>query len=267
MAISKFEESVDIIAGVPTIPSPPDYTADVMKAKFDLGANKIKSYINGTLIPDIEKELVNTALGDGAYRYLPSKRLLAAYATAGSNTVVEGEWGSFNHIYEVVIIGGGGGGMIPPGVDHTVTSAALTGCAGGGGASVIRTGPIILSGTYTLTVGAGGAAGQNGGNSSLVSLDASVIYTSAGGYTPQSGCKIGYSGGIGGGDSTYGETASLGYGAGGDCFGYGIGAKGAMLRDDMKNASGYGAGGWGPAAGTGGAIFIYGYRQSEAFPL
>ena len=256
MAISKFEESVDIIAALPTAPSPPDYTAETLKATFDLGANKIKNYINETLVPGIEKELTDSALGGGVYRYLPSRRLLKTYTQSGSYTLDASEWGSFNNVYEIVLIGGGGGGTVSSG-----STAALTGSTGGGGGAVKQLAPMILTGGVVVTVGAGGATGQNGGNSTLMTQDGTVFEMAGGGNTPETGCKIGRAGGIGGMDSIYGDTREFGYGAGGDCCGYGIGAKGGVIRDDVRPPQGYGAGGWGPVSGTSGAVLIYGYRQ------
>lgn len=255
MAISKFEESVDIIAALPTVPSSPDYTAEKLKATFDLGANKIKNYINETLVPGIEKELSDSALGGGVYRYLPARRLLRSYTQPGSYTVNAEEWGSFNDLYEVVLVGGGAGGRTPSG------SASLVGSTGGGGGAVKRLDPRILKGQVIVTVGTGGASGQNGGNSTVIQADNAFFEMAGGGQAPMGDCKIGRAGGIGGTDSTYAETREYGYGAGGDACGYGIGAKGGLLRDDIRAPQGYGAGGWGPVSGTSGAVFIYGYKQ------
>ena len=254
MAISKFEESVDIIAALPTAPSSPDYTAEKLKATFDLGANKIKNYINETLVPGIEKELADSALGGGVYRYLPARRLLRSYTQPGSYTVNAEEWGSFNDLYEIVLVGGGGGGTVPSG-------SSYVGATGGGGGGVKRLDPMTIKGQVIVTVGAGGAVGQNGGNSTVIQGDSALFEMASGGQAALYGTKIGRAGGIGGTDSTYSETKEYGYGAGGDACGYGMGAKGGLLRDDIRAPQGYGAGGWGPVSGTSGAVFIYGYKQ------
>ncbi len=51
MSIPKLNENLNIVS---SLPNKPTLDADSLKAKFDEGSNKIKDYINNTLIPSTE---------------------------------------------------------------------------------------------------------------------------------------------------------------------------------------------------------------------
>jgi prepilin-type N-terminal cleavage/methylation domain-containing protein len=134
----------------------------------------------------------------------------------------------------LVVAGGGGGG------DDSGTYGL--GSGGGAGGLIYNASYVISNGTYTVTVGNGGAIRTNGGNSVLSGL------TAIGGGHGVPDTQAGVAGGSGGGSgysyssSTLpGGTGSQGYNGGtGDCNGGGCG-------------SGIGDGGGGGGAGGAGA--------------
>ena len=258
MAIRECNDDLNIISSLPDTPAPPDFTATELKARFDRAALLLKAYINGKLIPDIENEMLMTATGEGVYRYIPSKVLIASYTAPGVYTFDTSEHGSFNGIYDIVIIGGGGGGSMP-------AANTLPGSTGGGSGAVTEAIGQALDGVYTVNVGAagtpGGTSGTSGESSYIRSGDYSFMKFAFGGRGSSQTDKIGFGGGIGGCDSEYGD-GTVSYGHGGDNR-YGRGCRGAAINDSVMTASGYGAGGWGGFSPTCGAVLIYGYiRQT-----
>ena len=258
MAIRKCNDDLNIIASLPDTPAPPEYTATVLKAQFDRAALLLKAYINDKLIPDITDEILYTATGDGVYRYIPSKVLIASYTTPGTYTFDTEEHPSFNGIYDIVVIGGGGGGSMP-------AVNTLPGSTGGGSGAVTEAVGLTLDGEYTVSVGAagtcGGQFGTAGESSTFHSDNYSVFKIALGGRGSSQSAKIGFGGGIGGSDSEYGD-GTVSYGHGGDNR-YGRGARGADIADSVAVATGYGAGGWGCFQPTPGAVLIYGYVRQE----
>lgn len=249
MAIEKLKKSMDIISALPDSPTSPDYTPQTLKAKFDEGGNIIKNYINDTLIPCILNELANTVLGDGGYKYIPTRTRLASFIKPGEYVFDTSEYESYNGLYDVVLVGGGGGGYV-----GTIT-------LGGGGGGATELDGLLLSGRYTVTVGAGGGVGCAGETTSFVSEDGeNYVGIALGGGVGNENSKTARGGGIYGTDSVYGD-GDPDYGRGGDCLTYGKGAIGGALRDDVKNPMGYGGGGWGEVSGGGGAVFVYGYKR------
>lgn len=257
MSLTQFSGSTDIIAALPDTPSSPDYTSQTLKAKFDEAAGNIKTYINSTLIPDIEDEFTNTVLGDGAYHYIPSRVLAASFLSAGTFTFTADASKSFTGIYDIVCVGGGGGGS----VSSLTSNSGATG--GGAGAVVTLTGQ-AMTGSYTVTVGAGGSGsyggtGGNGGDTYVLGTGVMPLLKAGGGKGSSQSNKIGFGGGVGGGDSVYGD-GTISYGHGGDNS-RGRGVRGAALSDDCGAAEGYGAGGWGQISGKPGEVLIYGYQR------
>ena len=245
MAISTFNEDLDIIASLPTCPTAPEYTADEVKSKFDEGAKKIKQYLNETLIPQILDELSSTALGDGAYRYIPCKRLLKQYSSAGVFTFDTEEYPSFTGIYDIVLVGGGGGGY-----NGSVKY-------GGGGGAVTQLIGRQLHGKYTVSVGAGGAPCTN-----IMPNDGEATHMTNDGEMTDFYEYAAGGGGIGATDAVP-DDGALECGCGGDSIGYGTGAKGAMVSDSIRFPVGFGGGGWGSVAGKNGTVLIYGYVRQE----
>ena len=187
--------------------------------------------------------------------------------------------------YEVnyLVVAGGGGG-----------AGAYGG--GGGGAGGFRTGIFTVtqtstSITYTVTVGAGGATGSTGQNSSIIGGGGAVSITSLGGGGGSGTSFAGLNGGSGGGGST-GGLGTVGQGnnggsgtntAGGGGGAGGVGGPGATPQNASQvggpglsssisgsnvayagggggggSASGYGyqgAGGGAGGGGSGGGLF------------
>jgi len=246
MAIRRFTENVNVISALPDSPSPPDYNAGILKAKFDEAGIKLKSYINDTLIPDIESTATEGICA--------VKKELVQYTAPGSHTFDTEDYPSAGGVYDVVLIGGGGGGSKDSG------GTASSGTGGGSGA-VKKIIGASLEGEYTVSVGAAGTGavgqGTGGGSTFMMSEDYSFFKNAEGGCASSQTNKIGKGGGIGAEDSAYGD-GTVCYGRGGDNE-YGRGARGAALHDDVTAAQGFGAGGWSDFPATAGAVIIYGY--------
>lgn len=86
MSYSKLTEDLNVISGLSVRPNAVEgMSAAQLRAKFDEAANKIKGYLNDTLIPELEEEAAIPAVGEAA---LP----VAQGATAdGVAYVAEGE--------------------------------------------------------------------------------------------------------------------------------------------------------------------------------
>ena len=124
----------------------------------------------------------------------------------------------------ILVIGGGGGGG---------GAGVQTGGGGAGGAVYVSSPVTISSGSYTVTVGQGGAASTSGGNSTFLS------YTGYGGGRGGNWINgAGVSGGCGGGGSGEGGAGASGT----QGFGGGSGRS--------QNTCGGGGGGMGSAGGT-----------------
>ena len=176
--------------------------------------------------------------------------------------------------------GGGGGGAASSTVDYLVVAGGGAGgfrttskpfYMGGGGAGGFRSGSITASSgsSYTITVGAGGAAyagsstfgnGSNGGDSSLAGTDITTVTSTGGGYgstadhpsaadaavTNQNGAD----GGSGGGATGWNNNAGTG---GSGTTGQGNNGGTGVAGADAAGAGGGGAGGAGtPNSGTAG---------------
>lgn len=101
---------------------------------------------------------------------------------------------------EILVVGAGGGAY---------GSGNRTG-GGGAGGLVYNSSVSFASGTtYTATVGSGGAAGSNGGNSNVTGGALSLTAALGGGFGGSSGAGAGADGGCGGGGgSAYGNGGS-----------------------------------------------------------
>lgn len=247
MSIRRMTDNVSVISSLPDSPAPPFYNASTVKAKFDEAANKIKTYINDTLIPDVESTAIT---GVAAV-----KKLLVSYTSSGTYTFDTEDHPSVGGVYDVIMIGGGGGGSI----DGSLTASLGT---GGGSGGVKKLFAVTLDGEYTVNVGAAGTgnvtSGTDGGTTMMYSSDYSFYNVASGGKASSQTNKIGRGGGIGGEDSVY-MDGTVAYGRGGDNE-YGRGARGGATSDDVVPAQGYGAGGWAAFSPACGAVFIYGYE-------
>jgi prepilin-type N-terminal cleavage/methylation domain-containing protein len=149
----------------------------------------------------------------------------------------------------LVVAGGGGGGGPVYGVDG--------GSGGGGG---LLTGTLTgLSGTFSITVGAGGAGGANGANDGTNGVNSSFgTYIANGGGGGGAETRAGKNGGSGGGDGGNSNTVGVANqtnqtGAYGTLTGYGY---------NGGDGSGTYAGGGGGAAGAGGNPTVGGAGMS-----
>jgi len=140
----------------------------------------------------------------------------------------------------LVVAGGAGGG---------------TSGGGGGGAGGMQTGTTSLNPTesYTVTVGAGGAAATNGANSQFGSLTASVGGGAGGTSGNGSNGGSGGGGGANGSGTTSGGTATSGQGNAGGT-GAGVASnRGAGGGGGANLTTGTGGNGTGSSGGIGGA--------------
>lgn len=155
-------------------------------------------------------------------------------------------------IYMDVLMAGGGGG----GTGMEQESGGGGGGGGSGGWIIHKTFGVSWYQTVTIVVGAGGGAGQNGGDS-YVAINGNIVYRCGGGGA---GGNAGpFSGGSGGGGGSgdgsngggAGQTGNSGHassagGNGGDGVWGGGGAGGSPGADwQGKNATNYGGGGGG----------------------
>jgi hypothetical protein len=178
------------------------------------------------------------------------------FITSGSITLTS------TYICNYIIVGGGGGGV----------SGSTNGGSGGGGGG-FSTGQMTLSsGTYSITVGSGGASNTAGGNSIFNGV------TSGGGQTDKTGGTGNTQGGSGGSGSSGNGTSGTnspssfsfnGYtiyvgsgggggggssgtgGSGGTFYGGSGGSGGVRGNDATVTNYGYGNGGGGGGAGGG----------------
>lgn len=191
----------------------------------NMGTNKILLSASGvSIVPsDTVSPLVAAQIPSGASVQLLKTDTNAWKATSGT-VIADTLTASY-----LVIAGGASGGRSN---------------GGGGGAGGYLTNTALLSkgSTYTITVGAGGAAasgtsqGTDGSNSLLSGSGVSVTSTGGGGGGTQNGTNVGRTGGSGGGSSY--PLAASGAAASGQGFAGGIGSA----------SSGNGGGGGGASA-------------------
>jgi hypothetical protein len=140
-----------------------------------------------------------TTVDSGNYRY-------HTFSSSGTFTVSAAPSGKF---IDFIIVAGGGGADL----------AAAQFAAGGAGGVVEKLAQPISTGSFTVTIGAGGAFSTSGGNS-LFKGETAI----GGGRGNSSG--VGFSGGSGGGGTSGGaalqpSSASGGYGYAGNTYGGG----------------------------------------------
>lgn len=151
---------------------------------------------------------------------------------------------NYQFVKALVVGGGGGGGSYVGG--------------GGGGGGFLENNIGVISGSYTITVGAGGSGGDigridnetNGGNSSIVGNGYSLVAIGGGigkRYSDQSGSAGGSGGGAGGCQSGGGlGGASLQFLSSNGGYGYrGGNMLNSRINNDTEGRGGGGAGGQG----------------------
>ncbi len=182
-------------------------------------------------------------VGDiAAKRFLNGEKTVLSFTQSGS-LIVTGS----GTIELLVVGGGGGGGELGPVSDNTGIKIA-----GGGGAGglVHKESFAVSAGTYTVTVGAGGAIGVNGGNSSVFSVTAyGGGYGARGGSGERKGGDGGSGGGansgwtahVDGGSAIHGDEDNLGHDGTGTasrfCPGGGGGAGSSPTKKVKRNTS------------------------------
>jgi hypothetical protein len=175
-----------------------------------------------------------TTPGDG-YTYHVFTASGTFTVSAGSNNV------------EVLVVAGGGGGA---------TAITVNGAGGGGaGGLVSATSYAVSTGSYTVTVGAGGATATVGNDSVFDTITA--LAGGAGGITSTIGGNGGSAGG--GGGNAAGGTATQGNSGGGTGFGNNGGAGSTRSGGGGGGANAVGSNANGPtnAGGAGGAGKVY----------
>ena len=164
---------------------------------------------------------------------------------------------------EILLVAGGGGGG--PSFDST------SGGGGAGGLIYWSTMP-VTSGTYPVTVGSGGAGGQNNGNPSIFAPGTPLHLVSlGGGYGgggPRSAMYNGNPGGSGGGGSGFASDTAAGSGVQttdptipANSRTYGFGNPGGQVGSNIAD----GGGGAGEAGNTDGNYLGGDGRQYPAF--
>jgi hypothetical protein len=141
---------------------------------------------------------------------------LAPRSSRTNSGQVHDIWVGVGTLLEFMVVGAGGGGAGGYQVGGTVVNSAG---GGGGGISITSTPISALTGTYTITIGAGGtggnqagsgvtANGTNGGTSSVTSPLSAIVVTSGGGNG--SLCTNPATAGTGGtGSTSNGTTGTL----------------------------------------------------------
>lgn len=185
-------------------------------------------------------ELTATAKATGGAISFYGGKTIHAFTSTGTFVCP----GPFSETCEYVVIGGGGSGGSG--------SANTNSSGGGGGAGTYRTGSVsVSSGTYNITIGAGGGKnngsnnGSQGGTTTLA-LPSSVA--SPGGGYGYPGPTPGYDGGSSGGTVTQATTAT------GDPFPGTIGATPTSgwghIGNNATSVPAYNTGGGGGAGGA-----------------
>jgi hypothetical protein len=154
------------------------------------------------------------------------------------------EWVAFgttpirNYSVEYIVVAGGGGGGITSGGGAGGYRSSVSGESSGGGASAESAITLTFGTSYTVTVGAGGAARAAGSNSVF-----GTITSTGGGLGPERDQSGGSGGSGGGGALSISSATSGGAGTSGQGFNGGGG---------VGNVSSIGGGGAGGGAGSAG---------------
>jgi hypothetical protein len=211
-----------------------------------------------------------------------SFNIISSYAATGGTTINTNDWVSNYKIHvfniadtgtsfvanislscDILVVAGGGGG----GNNFSNTTSTASG-GGGGGGLVYATG-VALSGSYLITVGAGGSegagvasqtippggnnTGSNGGNSIVAGIITALGGGGGAGSYSNTAAGTGGSGG-GGAYSTNTGAAATSYSGTGTGYGY-LGGNASGESTPYASGGGGGAGGAGTTAtgGSGGA--------------
>ena len=163
---------------------------------------------------------------------------------------------------ECLVVAGGGGGGSPGGPNGAA--------GGGGGAGGFRTGTFNLtSGTYTVSVGAGGASNTNGEDSFIGGSPTGpfIILSNGGGRGGSVPSGSGSTGGSGGGGASGPPGAAGGGGLAIPGQGFPGGGGGQAPTFNPPGGGGGGAGGAGVPGGSGGAGGLGAYTSISGQPV
>jgi hypothetical protein len=204
--------------------------------------------LSGTPTAEGDFSFTVTATDDGGNSTPKVFNQISLYATGGTVTTDDtytyhtftssGTFEAFSTLpggeYLVAAGGGGGGG---------------TWGSGGGGGGILSTTATINAASYTITVGAGGAANVQGSSSSLGNL-AIATGGGKGGASNLAEATVGGNGGSGGG----GYKAAGGSGISGEGHDGGTGAGGTVYTGEGGGGGGKGSAGSGTTGGEGGSF-------------
>jgi len=154
----------------------------------------------------------------------------------------------------LIVAGGGGGG-----------TSGTYGSGGGGAGGLIYDTAVISPGSYTVTIGAGGAVGVSGDNTTFNSNTS--IGGGHGGHGSGQGSSTGANGGSGGGSCYPGSSTETGFTAGIDTWS--VGTAGGLGTAGQGNYGGRGESTHGHGSGGGGAGgkgWNYGYNSDYPTP-
>ncbi|MBR4613191.1 MAG: hypothetical protein IKO40_10810, partial [Kiritimatiellae bacterium] len=167
--------------------------------------------------------------GATSHRFANGEKTVISFAESGSFTV------SGSGTIELLAVGGGGGG-----------GAIVDNRAAGGGAGglVHKESFAVSAGTYTVTIGAGGAVGANGGNTVIAGNGATVTAYGGGAGAAGSSKASGNPGGSGGGASS--NTSGTLYAGGAAAYG----AENNLGHDGAAATYAWGCGGGGGAGSS-----------------
>lgn len=220
-------------------------TTQNFNVKVRAGSSTGTLYATSNTLIILDASLVDMVATGGDTVFLTGGYRVHTYNTSSTFNVTG--LGSTANIEYLVVAGGAGGGAGYPG---------FGGAGAGGGAGGYLTGNTTLpaTGSYIITVGAGGASssagtrGGTGGVSNIFSPGLSIVASGGGGGggTPAAGNTTGNPGGSGGGGAAFGASAGTGT--------PGQGYPGGGAYSDEYTGGGGGAGG---AASTVGAPNSY----------
>ncbi|MCL2401956.1 MAG: hypothetical protein FWC90_04865 [Oscillospiraceae bacterium] len=259
MSIQRLKEDLNFISALSDEPNSVDgLSADALKARFDGAGNVLKDYINDSLIPDVEREIVaetgrvviqsgNMPPGGAAGEILAKRSdkdfdweftapprsgawaLLQSRTTAGEYTWTAPDLHGDGQPYEIGIfmVGGGGSGAVGAvgAIGSGTANHQYLACSGGASGQTRVLYKTVVPGTnYTLVVGNGGAPVEV---LNIIASTGIVINGNDGEASAFAGISIpGGQGGIG--RCSTGNTNIAAPGASG---GQGSDAVSAMVRD------------------------------------
>ena len=265
----------EVIAG------PTTDTADVTGANASVNANS--GYVKGNFEGYVDEYRLSVGIARWTDDFVPPNK---PYSVIGDDSVLEGArdsvnfWGirggthtNYNR-YGVktftssgtfttkvpvkcdflIVAGGGGGG-----------TSGTYGSGGGGAGGLIYDTAVISPGSYTVTIGAGGAVGVSGDNTTFNSNTS--IGGGHGGHGSGQGSSTGANGGSGGGSCYPGSSTETGFTAGIDTWS--VGTAGGLGTAGQGNYGGRGESTHGHGSGGGGAGgkgWNYGYNSDYPTP-